>query len=47
VRLAAKLAERVSGTQTLSAREVDVLKLVAKGRATKKSARRSLLVKAR
>jgi two-component system NarL family response regulator len=46
VHLAAKLAERVSG-ETLSAREIEVLKLMAREKAIKKSARRSLLVRAR
>ena len=46
VHLAAKLAERVSG-ETLSEREIDVLKLMAQGKATRKLALLSLLVKAR
>src|SRR2546430_7641058 len=42
VHLAAKLAQRVSG-ETLSEREIDVLKLMALGKATKRSGQRSLL----
>jgi len=46
VHLAAKLADRVSG-ETLSAREIDVLKLMAQGKSNKRSAPHYSSVKAR